>query len=170
MSSLRDFLVNRPQIERDQPYAFDAPTRTPEILNQGKPSGPQRLTGRELRRLAQFSGEGSPFQRVIEINRFAKVTPVPFSLAVAGVAGAQQIVLAPDRDRVFLSFRNASSSAGTLFIGFDTKPDINNAVFSLVAGGQLIFDVFVPQNDIWIATDTATTFGVVSYSNSDFTY
>jgi hypothetical protein len=164
MANLRDFLLPK------QPVAFDAPTRNDPPLNQGgKPSGPQRLTGREFRKIQQFAtGTGPSIQRVIELNRFPSIITVPFSLTTAGIAGAQLPVPAPDRDRIFLAFRNAAGSAGTLFIGFSGKPDANTAVFSLVAGGQLILDVVIPQDDVWIATDTATTFGTVAYANSEF--
>lgn len=165
MANLRDFLA--PKI---RPERFDAPTRNDPPINQGgRPSGPQRLTGRQLRKVQQFAASGGlpGFQRVIELNRFFDFVSVPFSLAAIGIAGAQLVVPAPDRDRVFLSFRNSATSAGTLFIGFGVRPDINTAAFSLVAGGQLILDVGVPQNDVWIATDIATTFGVVGYGLSE---
>ena len=164
MANLRDFLGPR------APVALDAPTREPAVIQQGKPPGPQRLTRRELRRVesAAVTGGSPPFTRVAEINRFPLLTVVPFSLTTAGIAGAQLIVPSPANDRIILTFRNASTSAGMLFIGFGIQPDISNAAFSLVAGGQLILDVVIPQNDVWIACDTAPTFGVVCYANSDF--
>lgn len=163
MANLLDFLAPKTR------PALDAPTRDARINQGGKPSGPQRLTGRQIRRIERAAtGEDRAIQRVIELNRFPSLVPVPFSLTTGGIAGAQLILPAPDRDRVFLSFRNAATSAGTLFIGFGAQPDVNNAVFSLVAGGQLIFDIVIPQDDVWIATDTATTFGVVAYANSEY--
>jgi hypothetical protein len=164
VANLRDFLEPR------APVTLDAPTRDPAVIQQGKPPGPQRLTRRELRRVAGYAAASGapPVTRVAEINRFPELINVPFSLATAGVAGAQLIVPAPANERIILTFRNAAASAGTLFIGFGVQPNVNNAAFSLVAGGQLIFDVVVPQNDIWIACDAATTFGVVCYANADF--
>ena len=165
MSNFLDFLP-----PREVAYELDAPTRnTPPVNQGGRPNGPQRLTGRQIRRLRLFSESGGPpIQRVIELNRFPSIIPVPFSLTAIGSANAQLIVSSPDRDRILLIVRNAATSAGSLFIGFGAKPDVNTALISLVSGGQLILDTVIPQDDVWISTDVATTLGVVSYANSEY--
>lgn len=160
-----DFLPQAPPLNAD---SFAAPQRVPPMNQGGRPSGPQRLTGRQLRKVLLAGGAGPGIAAVREVNIEADCIPVPFVLAAAGAPGALQILVANAKPRVLLIFRSASTSLGTLFVGFGSTPDINNASLALIAGQQAIFDHRAPSNDVWLATDVGGTFGVVTYALAEF--
>jgi len=69
-----------------------------------------------------------------------------------------------DQQRTILTLRNSSTSAGVLFIGLGFPPvDASTALFELPAGGQLVFDVAVPQDEVWLFS-TAGSLGMVGYA------
>lgn len=134
-------------------------------INQGKPSGPQRLTARQqLRVLQAQSGAAPQVVQVHEVNRACDCIPIPFSLGVAGIGGGQLILSANSKERTFLSIRNSIASAGNLFVGLNNIGDDTNASYAIPAGGILILDTGVPQNDIWLSCDGAITTGTLTYA------
>lgn len=150
--------------------SFDTPRRS-GIPNQGgSPPGVMRVPPRELRRL--LSTQGLTFTR--DADRFVNAVPVPFVLVTPGAPGAFLVVNAAElsKPRALLVIRNATTSAGSVFIGLGGPADINNAFIALAAGQTLVLDTGIPQNDIYCATDTATaiapTFGVVTYGISRY--
>lgn len=158
MSSILDYLM-RPIDPNSVDYG--APPRPPTVINQGTMPGPQRLTRKELQRIAQQS---QPPIVVIDQDVEANCISIPFSLPTAGAAAAQLILPVNSTVRTFLNIRNSINSSGTLFVGLSNAADDANAAYALVAGAQLILDVRVPQNDIWLSCDTATTFGTLVYA------
>jgi hypothetical protein len=94
--------------------------------------------------------------------KFIEVLRAPFNLTAAAAA----ILVLPkvDQQRTFLSIRNSSTSAGILFIGLGFAPqDASTALFELATGGTLLFDVAVPQDEVWLFS-TAGSLGMVGYS------
>lgn len=147
---------------------FDTPRRTPLLNQGGAPPGIMRVSPRELRRFMQ----AQQLMLVRDADRFFTGVTVPFVISAAGVAGAQLVVNAAEasRPRALLVIRNASTSAGTVFVGLGGGADINNAFVALAAGQSLVLDTGIPQNDIFISADTATpgapTFGAATYGIS----
>lgn len=141
--------------------------RTPWRSPQDMPEGPGNLPV-PTRRYGQTGlvPGGQPPQTwvdVREINRYPLITTLFFSLATANIP--QLVVNEPDGTRIFLSVRNQATSAGTVFVSFGTGALDNGSTFSLVAGAQILLDIVIPQNDVYIATDTATSGVVVSYAH-----
>lgn len=100
-----------------------------------------------------------PFQHP---EKFIEMLRTPFT----AVAAAAAILVLPkvDQQRTILTIRNSSTSAGVLFIGLGFAPTgATDALFELAVGGQIIFDVAVPQDEVWLAS-TAGSLGVVGYS------
>lgn len=86
-----------------------------------------------------------------------------FTLTAA--APAVNVLPESNSTRVFVTIRNASTSAGTLLVGFGYPPlGIETCDFELVAGSVLLLDgnSGVPQDDIWLFS-TAGALGSVSY-------
>jgi hypothetical protein len=100
---------------------------------------------------------------VREINRYPRITTLFFSLAVANTP--QLVVNEPDGSRIFLSVRNQAGSGGSCFVSFGTGALDNGSAFFLVAGAQILLDIVIPQDDVYIACDAATTNVVVAYAH-----
>lgn len=162
MASMLDFLPRK--IQRMDGRTFDAPQRTPLINQGGTPPGIQRVAPRELRKV--LANVGAPIPTFRDVDRFADLVVLPFTVLVVGVPGAVNLITSNTRKRIVTIFRNSSASAGVLFVGYGIAADINTATLSLAAGEQAIFDAVIPQNDVWVSTDVAPTSGVMSYALS----
>lgn len=95
-------------------------------------------------------------------TKFVEMLRAPFNLTAAAAA----ILVLPkvDQQRTILTLRNSSTSAGILFIGLGFPPiDASTALYELPAGGQMIFDVAVPQDEVWLFS-IAGALGMVGYA------
>lgn len=90
------------------------------------------------------------------------IAHIPFSVGVT--ASDQPILTRPANTRAFLLIQN-THAANILFVGFGIKPNSSNGI-PIAAGGSLLMDAFVGQNDIWLAGSGANTTGILSYSNA----
>lgn len=64
--------------------------------------------------------------------------------------------------RNFLSLRNPSVAAN-IYVSFGAPADAT-APIALIPGQTILFDVVVPQNDIWVFADAAAGFISIAYS------
>lgn len=76
-----------------------------------------------------------------------------------------KIVDQPIGKRNLLGFRNASTAAQNLYIGFGGAATTNSWL-ALAAGALILFDTVVPQDDIYAVSDAAGA--VLSYVYSTF--
>lgn len=151
-----------PKISRLDSGTFDPPQRPPLLNQGGAPPGIMRAGPREIRRMMLQSVANLALVR--DLDRFVNVVPVPYNLPLATTT--QLVVQAADvsKPRTWLSLCNYSA-AGTVFIGVGGPADATNAFLKLPFGTQVILDT-IPQNDIFVSTDTAASFGVISYAIS----
>jgi hypothetical protein len=71
---------------------------------------------------------------------------------------------APANRRNMLSLRNASATGGAnIYIDFNASAQVNSP-YKIVPGQTLLFDVVVPQDDLYAFADAAS--GVLAYSYS----
>lgn len=83
---------------------------------------------------------------------------------LVGAAPAQLILPQSASVRSFCIIRNASTSAGSVYVGFGYPPlGVETCDFELTAGQVLFLDIRVPQDDVWLASDVGAA-GNVSYS------
>lgn len=93
-----------------------------------------------------------------EAHRYARLTN-----ALIGVDVASSLVLTqPDTYRNFLAFRNVNAAA-ILYISFGSAASLNS-VFRLAPNIMLLFDSVVPQDDIYVISDTAASQIAITYS------
>lgn len=140
---------------------LDAPAARNTELNQGMPSGPQRMSG-QTRQILQ-APPSTPVMRVAEINR----TGNPISISITNLPIVSSVVIpAPNGRRVFFSVRNSSASGGILLIAFGVTADMANAQYELPAGGIMVLDTFVPQQECYMAGATVPVNIVTTYCDS----
>lgn len=144
-------------------FSFDVPQRPGDTFTQGRPPGPQRLTGRELRVIAQnaAAASGTLVARIYDVAREANLNKIAFLLTGLGPL---QVLTQNSRARNYISLRNSFNSAGNLFVGFGAAGNDGTADYVLEPGGQMLLDGAVPQDDLFISTDAANTFGAIAYS------
>lgn len=136
-----------------------APQRPLPERAQGQPGRPQRLTGKS----AYLQNLGPPTP-VREINRYPFTVTLNYQLATAG-ADVLAISM-PNNVRDMLWVRNSFNSAGNLFVAFGLTANDSTAYAVLVPGQFIFFDEVIPQDDVHIATDTATSYAVLGYANA----
>lgn len=98
--------------------------------------------------------------------------PVGFRMArvpLVAVAGNDPILALREGNapRVFLSIRNASTSAGSLLISFGVPPlSVEACDFELTPGAVLLLDGYsgVPQDDVWIYSTVGAS-GSIAYGD-----
>lgn len=160
MADLLDFLA-----PGDQPPEFDAPSRPLPAKSGGYPPGVSRMPARELRRVLLTTRDGLPnYQAVREVNRYPSgLNANPGSVPAGGDA---LVINDSPTSRIFLSIRNRSDSGGILLVGVGQVATFNTAAFELPAGGVLLFDYAVPQDEIHIGASGGTVNYVVSWVDS----
>jgi hypothetical protein len=142
-----------------------APSRVPIGAQPGlvPPHGGPNAT--YLQKLIN-QGTGQPATSVFDQTRFGRLTTVSFTLANAAV---DLLALnAPSQLRVFLSVFNSVGSAGVINVGFDQQALGAGGAFTLPAGGFFFLDEFVPQNEIHISCNTATSFVAITYCDAPY--
>lgn len=161
MADLLDFLA-----PGDVPPDFDAPSRPLPANSGGYPPGISRMPARELRRIMLTTRDGLPnYQAVREVNRYpAGIQGNPGTVTVA--QGDVLVINDTPTSRIFLSVRNRSDSAGILLVGIGQVATFATAAFELPAGGVLLFDYAVPQDEIHLAASGGTCNYVVSWNDS----
>lgn len=142
---------------------FRQPWRSPQDMPEGPGNLPVPTRRYGLTGLVPGGQPPQTWLDVREINRYPFITTLFFNLATANTP--LLVVNEPDVARVFLSVRNQAASAGTVFVSFGTGALDNGSTFSLVAGAQILLDIVIPQNDVYIATDVAPSGVVVSYGH-----
>lgn len=96
------------------------------------------------------------------VSNAVRMLRVFFNLTA--LAPAVNILPQPADERSFLTIRNASTSAGPLLVGFGSPPQgVESCDYELIAGGYLLLDYRVPQDDVWLYSATGAL-GTVSYS------
>jgi hypothetical protein len=101
---------------------------------------------------------------VADTMRYGDFGHIPFSVAV--LANAEPILSRPQTKRTFLLIQN-THSAQTLFVGFGVQPSAGIGI-PIAAGGSLILDACVAQNDVFLSGSGAATTGMLTYCNQAF--
>ncbi len=103
---------------------------------------------------------------IFDKTKYGYFQVLTFALLVAGV---DQLALnRPSQLRVSLMILNSVASAGVINIGFDVPALGGSSSMTLPAGGIVLFDEFVPQNDIHISCNLATSFVAITYCDAPF--
>lgn len=99
-----------------------------------------------------------------DVMRFGDFSHIGFSV---GTAGSQVPVLSrPDGKRTFLLIQNTHATQ-SLFVGFGVQPSAAIGI-TLVAGGNMLLDAAVAQDDVFLAGSGAGTTGLITYCNQAF--
>lgn len=101
---------------------------------------------------------------VVVPTSFQRWITIGFNLTIADTLA----ILAPPEIRSLLIVRNDQTSTGNVLIALDTVAAASTAMIVLSPGGIALFDFCVPQNDIHLASSTATALAVVTYANARF--
>lgn len=106
--------------------------------------------------------QARPAAAVREAHRYAQINgSVVFNITTA----SQMILPAPQNFRNMLILRNVAGNPINLDFGRDADA---NAPVQLVAGGILLFDTVVPQDDIYAVGIGGTATLSVGFSNLNF--
>lgn len=106
--------------------------------------------------------QARPAAAVREAHRYAQINgSVVFNITTA----SQMILPAPQNFRNMLILRNVAGNPVCLDFGRDADA---NAPIQLVAGGILLFDTVVPQDDIYAVGIGGTATLSVGFSNLNF--
>lgn len=106
--------------------------------------------------------QARPAAAVREAHRYAQINgSVVFNITTA----SQMILPAPQNFRNMLILRNVAGNPINLDFGRDADA---NAPIQLVAGGILLFDTVVPQDDIYAVGIGGTATLSVGFSNLNF--
>ena len=99
---------------------------------------------------------------VAEPYRYASIIDLTFQTSTA----SQKLLDAPIGRRNLLGFRNVSGQTGeNIFIGFGRDATINSWL-RLTPGTIILFDTVVPQDDLYVISQTGTP--LLSYIYSTF--
>jgi len=98
---------------------------------------------------------------IVDPHRYAWVTSADFRGSVVAASG-DLFLRAQNVLRNFLALRNASATANA-YIEFGRQADANST-FVLLPGQLMLFDVVVPQDDLFVYFDGAN--GLLKYSFS----
>lgn len=99
---------------------------------------------------------------VAESYRYASIV----DLTITTNTASQKFLDAPIGRRNLLGFRNVSGTTGeNIFIGFGRDATINSWL-RLTPGTIILFDTVVPQDDLYVISETGTP--VLSYIYSTF--
>lgn len=92
-------------------------------------------------------------------HHYAQVT----DLSTPVLQVSNQLLQQPVSKRNYLMFRNSSATAN-IFIGFGANASLDSTL-KLSPGTIVLYDVVVPQNDIYVIADAAGATLSYSYSN-----
>lgn len=140
--------------------AFESPTALPV--------GPHNLP-RDLLPRARTVGQPNTVQgfdpgatlNVREMHRYASLTDLSLVVGTTSVRFLDE----PTGRRNMLGFRNASTAAQILYIGFN-QDATSLSWMALTAGTIVLFDDVVPQDDLYVVSSAAG--GILAYSYSNF--
>lgn len=96
---------------------------------------------------------------VSEAHRYATSVELPFDVGI--VSG--RFIDQPAGRRNFLSIRNTSTGTQALYVSFG-KDASTRSIVKLVPGQMLIYDVVVPQDDVYAISDAAGCTMTLQYS------
>lgn len=143
------------------------PPQAPEFANGwGRvpgymPPGPHILPRTNLARWSVGGSDRAPGIDVREVNRYPVLTTITLNVTASSL-----ILQQPDTSRIWLTIRCDAASPGSLLVAFGVNASAATAAFTIVAGGVLLLDYCVPQNDVYIAGSAANSLGVLTYANS----
>jgi hypothetical protein len=140
-----------------------APARVP-----GKPGQPPHGDSPNATTLQKLIRPNiqKPATTVFDKTKYGNLNIVSFTLAAA--ATDVIALLRPSQLRVALLILNGIGSAGVINVGFDVPALGPGGSITLPAGGMIFFDAFVPQNDIHISCNTATSFVAITYCDAPY--
>ena len=101
---------------------------------------------------------------VADTMRYCDFGHIPFS--VGTVAADAPILTRPANKRTFLLIQNTHATQD-LFVGFGVKPNSGIGI-RIAAGGSLLLDAVVAQNDVYLTGSGAATTGQLTYANQEF--
>lgn len=126
------------------------------------PPGPHNLPRGAAQRWSTGGLGAPPGIDVREVNRYPLVTTLALAVGLAD----QIIITQPDTARILLIVRCDASSAGSILVAFGVVASINTAAFTIPAGGVLLLDYVVPQDDVHVIGSAAGCVGTAVYANS----
>lgn len=142
-------------------YLYDRqPWSTPQYI----PPSPHNLPVRpepgaaERNTTQTLSGDSV---NIREQYRYASIVSLSLPVGTTSI----KFLDAPIGKRNFLGFRNASPGAQVLFIDFNAQAT-TSAWLRLASNTIVLFDVSVPQDDLYVISDLAG--GVLAYAYSTF--
>lgn len=145
-----------------------APVNVPQVLSGYPHNLPPR---RDRPRWDPFTGMGTPGDApstgpgafpgdwTYDPHHYAELIQGNLAVGLASV----QLLSEPASRRNFLSIRNSSPGTEVIFVSFGSAASALSWL-RLTANQIVLFDTVVPQNDIYVISDTAT--GAVAYAFS----
>jgi len=144
--------VNVPQV---LPSGY--PHNLPPLRDQAKWSPFTGLTPGEIPPSGIVPGPGAG---IYDPHHYASLIQGVIAVGLASV----QLITEPSGHRNFLSIRNSSPASELIFVSFGT-PALTSSWLRLTVNQIVLFDEVVPQNDVYVISDTAT--GQVSFAFSN---
>lgn len=92
---------------------------------------------------------------------------VEFGIAFSGAGGILALER-PKNTRIQLLIQNRLTLNGELFYSFGKEADNGISSIGIPAGGNRLFDIFVPQNDLFLFASSAGS-AIIEYSNLSIT-
>lgn len=140
--------------------AFESPT----ALNPGPHNLPRDLLRRQMQPGQPNTVQGfdpSATINVRDLHRYATLTDLSLVVGTTSVKFLDE----PTGRRNMLGFRNASTAAQILYIGFNQNASATSWL-ELTAGTIVLFDDVVPQDDLYVVSSAAG--GILAYAYSNF--
>jgi len=98
----------------------------------------------------------------VKPEKYIELLRVMYNLTAA--AAAVLVLPKVNQQRTILTIRNSSTSGGNTLVGMGFGPTSEaDALFEIAPGGVLLFDVAVPQDEIWLFS-VGGSLGTVGYS------
>lgn len=144
---------NDPSLWLREPWNY--PQSLPQLPRGNVPSGV--LGGQSL------PGSGAGAMPVRDPHHYATLAGSA-SLTVGTTSGL--VLASPPTYRNLMIVRNAGAT--NLYLDFGLDADINRTPLRLAPNSVLIFDVVVPQDDVFCVSDAAGGILALSYSNVSY--
>lgn len=161
-------MAGDPRFPPIQPGQDLTPWDASQMLARGRPVGTPVVRGPTLpgyggALVAPGGGSSSSVGGIITwvamAHQYAKMINGVFPAGLTSV----KIIDEPTSYRNFLMFRNPDATA-KLYIGFGQDASIANSTLILNPGVMVLFDSVVPQDDLYVISDTAGKTVNVMYS------
>jgi hypothetical protein len=131
---------------------------SPTFISGAPHNLPKEAAIAAAQQTAQFSFDGQTIN-ARETYRYASLQDVAITVGTTSIKFLDQ----PIGKRNMLGFRNASTAAQNIYIGFGAQATTSNWM-KITPGQIVLFDTVVPQDDLYVIADAASATFAYVYS------